>query len=333
MAPKPRGRKRKLSPEEQENLGRCFAVGRASDATIQQVWNIASELRSESPGETATRAQARTVQQDRLQDGLACYAKHFLPGTTSGQQVPVYVADLRTLLQYAITCSTSWAVALKRALQSRRDQKLTAVLYHDEVISGNILAPRKDKKIMLLYLGFKEMRTSLHKEAAWLTMALLQHNVLEKVEGGMSCFMALFVRDLHKQRNLDGFPLTFPSGETLWTSLATPSLFLSDQEAQRATWGVKGSGGLKPCMFCGNVLCRDSNVGTAGFVEISEPDASKFLRWQDEEIFRAFDRLAAVEKKGDQKHLATVLGISFLPTGLLAPGPGQNTPAALSFSQ
>ena len=244
------GRKRKLSQPEQDNLKECLADsgGRCSDQTVLKVWNKASELRAGA--ELATANDGRQLTAELNDPCLRCFKTHELP-TLTGDTVRFCLANLGELLQEATRTSQEWSLVLERAVASDSG-RVTCILYHDEVTCGNILAPRKSGKVCLLYASLMEMHASLGSENAWLCIGLVQHQDLDRVSGGMSRLMALVSRELHKH---SGFHLSLPSGQK-WCSLRAKTYFLSDAEAQRATWSVKGSSGLKPCLFCCNVLSK-----------------------------------------------------------------------------
>ena len=299
------GRKRKLEQASEENLALCLqAAPHVADASVTTIWSMA---RGESVG-------SAHVQQRRLEDAKKCFQSHSLKAT-QGPDVKVWVADLPQLLRHTVTRCPSWAEALEAALNATSDETLTAVLYHDELVCGNILAPRQSKKICLLYLSFREMRIHLHKEAAWLTIACLQRMAIKDVEGGMSLIMATICKEVHKQTHLDGFPLPLPSGPRKF-ALRARSLFLSDHDAQRATWGVKGSAGIKPCMHCCNILNNGSEIFEP-FRPLSESDCSKFIPFKDEEYFQCADELGRIRRVGERAERQTVLGFNHIPGGML----------------
>ena len=284
------GRKRKLEQASEENLALCLqAAPRVANASVTRIWSIAR-------GESVDSAH---VQLRRLEDAKKCFHSHSLKAT-QGPDVKVWVADLPQLLRRTVTRCPSWAEALEAALNATSDETLTAVLYRDELVCGNIVAPRQSKKICLLYLSFREMRIHLHKEA-WLTIACLQRMAIKDVEGGMSCIMATVCKEVRKQTHLDGFPLPLASGPRK-LALRARSLLLSDHGAQRATWGVKGSAGIKPCVHCCNILNNGAEIFEP-FRPLSESDCSKFIPFKDEEYFQRADDLGRIRRVGERAHL------------------------------
>ncbi|CAJ1343269.1 unnamed protein product, partial [Effrenium voratum] len=205
------GRKRRLSHEEEENFGRCLSLPGCSDNTARAIWNIAGELRED--GAAASRSSAFTTRTDLTADALACYERHELAGE-SGKPVPILIGVLAKLLRYAARGSPPWATVLDRVFKRDKGRRLSCVLYHDELICGNVLAVRKVKKICMIYLSFRELYASLSKEDAWLTVAAVQASVIDRIAGGMTRLMTAVVKSVHAKSHESGFVLELPSGPT-----------------------------------------------------------------------------------------------------------------------
>ena len=99
------------------------------------------------------------------------------------------------------------------------------------------LGCEESQKICMIYLSFRELYASLSKEDAWLTVAAVQASVIDRIAGGMTRLMTAVVKSVHAKSHESGFVLELPSGPT-WVRIRPVSLFLSDQEAQRATWST-----------------------------------------------------------------------------------------------
>ncbi|CAJ1454823.1 unnamed protein product [Effrenium voratum] len=306
------GRKRRLSHEEEENFGRCLSLPGCSDNTARAIWNIAGELRED--GAAASRSSAFTTRTDLTADALACYERHELAGE-SGKPVPILIGVLAKLLRYAARGSPPWATVLDRVFKRDKGRRLSCVLYHDELICGNVLAVRKVKKICMIYLSFRELYASLSKEDAWLTVAAVQASVIDRIAGGMTRLMTAVVKSVHAKSHESGFVLELPSGPT-WVRIRPVSLFLSDQEAQRATWSTKGSAGLKPCLFCLNVLNK-GQAAASPFQTIDAHDVALFQRYSDEQYFLAAEELAETASKTRRKERETLLGVTHVQGSLL----------------
>ena len=227
------------------------------------------------------------------------------------------VAALPALIQRAAQESLPWADAFRRALLADPAQRVSAVVYLDEVTRGNILAPRQQKKIWVWYLCFKELfPAAMCNESAWLPYALLQHNEAERVAGGLCRLMAALARQLFASENLTGFPARFQSGP-MWVRLAPVGHMLTDADAQRAAYGIKGSAGLKPCMSCANVVMKGSPAASETCPDITEARWERFMPATDRDWFLAADALSLEPSRAAQKRRSVVLGLNHVAGGLL----------------
>ena len=92
--------------------------------------------------------------------------------------------------------------------------------------------------------------------------------------------------------------------------------FVSDYDAQRATFLSRGSAGLKPCLHCSNILKKNSGVQDAFFRDISESSLSNCVRVVDDELFAELDRLRELAENGTKKQLEDLsfrLGFNYHP--------------------
>ena len=190
------------------------------------------------------------------------------------------------------------------------------VIYHDDVTTGNILAPRKDNKCTLIYMGLRQMAGDLSREEAWLPVAFCLRAHVADVAGGLAAILRRVCLVLHSQEALLGFPLPLPRGSR-WCVLARQSLFLADMDAQRATWAFRGSAGLKPCMHCFNVLAKGSGLAGGPFVEIDAPSLDACVAYRDAEIFTFADELAAMRGAGARAEKEKLYGFNHCPQGML----------------
>ena len=308
------GRKRKLTQEEVQNLNACQRVKGVSGETARKIWNIANELR-ENPAQASRAAAGRQVI-DRLRHFLSVCEWHVLPASEN-QQEKVLLADIVKLLQIMAQSCPAWAEALERTTHGMdRATVLHPIIYHDEIVCGNILAPLKRKKVIATYVGFREMRTCLHSESAWLPVLLLQHDVIDNITGGLSALCLRLVESIHSRHATSGFQLDLPGGAKAF-KIGSASALLSDQDAQRGSFSIKGSSGIVPCLYCANVLAGDHAPGVPGAVPVHEWDCSKFLRIDDESRFRAADDLLRLNRPTDIQFREKATGLNRNPQGLL----------------
>ena len=234
-------------------------------------------------------------------------------------------ADPTTLLY--IMCSRSRNFADLMA-SSCSEGSAGCVLYSDETTPGNQLRPDSARESLCIYHTLRELpqwfRNRLH---GWFVMGFLKTNVLHTVRGGLSTLMVRVVQILFTFRHKDysfgvGVRLPRGPGGPLFTFRAFLLCFMQDERAHKFTFDVKGSGGLKCCCECLNVLkCDPDEVPPGGyFLHVSRARPQDFHPQTPESIRRAVARLRESYELMDQTaftELERVLGIGYNPDGVL----------------
>ena len=83
---------------------------------------------------------------------------------------------------------------MEEMLTSSPGGRLQAVLSHDEATAGNVLNPLLRKKILLFYVTFTALESLWTSSRAWLPVAAITHDQLQKCRGGVSGATAAFLR-------------------------------------------------------------------------------------------------------------------------------------------
>ena len=161
------------------------------------------------------------------------------------------------------------------------------------------------------------MRCHLHKEAAWIPIAVVQHLQCDNISAGLSAVMAVILRAVHSQSCADGFAL--PALNQRRVKINTQGYFLSDQDAQRGTWHTKGSAGLKPCMFCSNITKKNSLPDSTRFLSICSAEKHQFRCIYDADWTEAHAHLATMSRK-DRVDWEKAYGLQYQPHGMVADG-------------
>eukprot|EP00435_Cladocopium_sp_Y103_P011500 s6049_g3.t1 len=221
------GRKRKLSEQEVANLHECLAVPCASENAVLKIWHIANQLRADATD--ASTSTLKIAARERLRDARGCYEEWRVPDIGES----IWMPRAPDIFQFMVDESPAWRMALSDALNVNAGC-LRPVIYHDDITCGNILAVIKKKKVTAVYLTVKEMFPHVTMETAWIPLMVMQRLQQEKVPGGLSAIMAELVRRLSQAGQ--GFDLEM-NGRIRRCRFARPFLFLSDMDAQRATWG------------------------------------------------------------------------------------------------
>ena len=106
----------------------------------------------------------------------------------------------------------------------------------------------------------------------------------------------------------------------MWYKQKTKALFISDLAALQSTLAIKGSSGLKPCLWCQNILKKDSGLSDDRFRDISEHDVSRFEMASDATIWACCDHIAERIPHLNVKmreQLEKSYGITYVPQSIL----------------
>ena len=280
-------RKRPLDQKEIDNFAKCLAVPNVSGDACRKIWNVAGELRGSEAGEIGRGSLGHHVSA-RLAPAMECFEEHSLLSGEASERV--WMADLQKVLTFLAASSPTWSSALSEAMRRSSTGVLQPVLYMDEVQGGNILHPDPLKKIACFYCSFLEMNGEAHREAAWLCVCVVQSRIVGKLAGQMSGLVKELLQTLHAEKNLRGWPIVL-SGQPTWIRIAESSYFLSDADAMRQIFSIKGSAAVVPCPLCANVLKRGKKVDDSLFVDVTSHEPEKWICRDDDTIWSAADSL------------------------------------------
>ena len=146
-------------------------------------------------------------------------------------------------------------------------------------------------------------------------MAVVQTHGLQELEGGSSALVVKLLQNENTDAHARGFAL--PGG--LFFKQRTESFFISDLDASRMVYSLKGSAGTRPCILCKNIVSKGSGINDIDpwFKEISASDGFVFA--SDAEIFKSADSLtqATPRTKSDLEMMERCTGIRYLPGTLM----------------
>ena len=110
-----------------------------------------------------------------------------------GGFLPWRIADISGLLRLYISKSPAYNELLAQTILVH-GSTLRLIVIHDEIAAGNVLRSDNRRKFTPFYIAFQEYGLALQYEYAWLCMAMISHNDVSKVDGGMSCVIRVRLR-------------------------------------------------------------------------------------------------------------------------------------------
>ncbi len=225
-----------------------------------------------------------------------------------------------------------WSEAIMAAYARRpcvdADTAWRIVVYGDEVTPGNILRLDHRRKALCMYITFVEFDYEYIASAdLWLPLGICRSSLAKKIDGGYSHFARMLLRDvLERSGATEHGVLLKLHGGTVVRIYAKGGAALFDGDAFRLIWGVKGSGGVLPCILCKNVTTTAEMIRPGGpFVGIDEPSPRKLQFASSAEIYRKADQLSVLHgdyiagliSKKDFEEAEINRGIVYNPHGLL----------------
>ena len=249
-----------------------------------------------------------------------------LPQVKKEKQLADFVWHLQSpgmLLQEVCKSCTPWSDAVKQACE-KHGCCLSIILYCDEITPGNPLRPDNKRKLTAFYFSFREFNQALRNELAWLPVAILRHDKISKVPGGLSEVAKQLVWTFLKDSPnfLNGVTLQLGAEKVKVTAKITN--VIGDESALKSFWSSKGAAGMRPCMMCKNIIAKGSKVlrhlDTPYWIDISQSDHARFDVASDEDIFAAVDTLRDLQvssRKGAFKEAQKAFGFSYSSSGIL----------------
>ena len=210
------------------------------------------------------------------------------------------VASLPRLVQQLTRRCPGYRSVLQEALQRHPAgpaHRWHFVLYLDEVVPGNVLAPDNRRNIMAFYGTFREVDADMFNEACWLPLGVLRRSIVDTVIGSWSAVMSTLLNNLllgPTSMVSGGIDVAVPEIHTIFCDLSN---ILADEVALHCVWGNTGSSGLFPCLLCRNVVSGSSQLGahdgSGTLVSISCPSYARLQLNSDRHIWAMADELAA----------------------------------------
>lgn len=257
-----------------------------------------------------------------LPDGL--FVKKTVPCKDSNEPAEVWLVHPILLLQHLAATKPSVADLLASVLRQDREF-LKITVYTDEVLPGNQLKPRNDRKLISFYWSFTDFSSALSSEDIWLHVCSIRANVARNLEGGWSRLFHLVVMSFFSP------PYDVSKGIMLDLKGHDPVMIkakigqvIGDEAALQGCWSFKGASGTMCCFLCRNI--------TLDRLEVAKHDQSGHLlshtcldlgriKWQTDasiqECVQLLKRFAGTVTQQHFNRMQQSVGINFEPNGAL----------------
>eukprot|EP00438_Fugacium_kawagutii_P002995 Skav220935 [mRNA] locus=scaffold3184:312642:314624:- [translate_table: standard] len=242
-----------------------------------------------------------------------------LPGVVESEPVTFYMCDIKKTLQVIMEKCSSYAMRIQKLSNQTPGIIYDMLLYNDEASGGNIVSPDNAKKVSLWYYSLRQVGYTW-SDCCWHPLALLQHTMFEKIQGGFSAFAKRVILELVDQKLGIAFPVRFPTGMGMLRLSFT--YMISDRDSIRYALDAKSSAGIRCCIHCKNAVKKDTDVPNLNdyFQDICSNNWEGFHEQTDGDIFAVVDYLALVApglSKAALKKKEIAAGFRLNPDGLL----------------
>lgn len=119
--------------------------------------------------------------------------------TVDGNTKPIWIANALSLLAGAYRQGGAWAAMLQRVHGQRPSSYTTPwrlLLYADEVVPGNSLAHRQERKTHAIYASFAEFHNLLSCEDAWFIVAMLRSPEVADIQASIGQVFAKILESI-----------------------------------------------------------------------------------------------------------------------------------------
>ena len=178
----------------------------------------------------------------------------------SGAFLMVEMAALAPSLYVACHTASFSTLVLDtlRTVESTPEKPWGLIVYGDEIVPGNIIAPDNLRKSWVLYWSVREFGPDvLAIEDSWFVGCVIRTCKVMGIVGGFSAIVGSFLRLAFNASEIDvrtaGVSLRTASGEMVRLFFEVVCI-VGDEDALRQVWRCKGAGGTHLCLLCINVV-------------------------------------------------------------------------------
>ena len=230
-----------------------------------------------------------------------------------------------------LLCSTSTAFAdivenKLASCSSSPSRPLHIIFYVDEASPGNLLKIDNSRKCQAFYFSIGEFgHDLLCHEHVWLLAGVIRSNLARQIDGGLAC---VWKHMLHlffgREHNFATSGAVLPlNGDRSCVLFAKLGCVVADEPALKSLWCCKGSGGMKPCMLCKNVVLSRLDIAEHGdnyLIDLSCGNTGLFDEHDDTSIYEMVDTLADSHASMNRQEFHTlekVFGMNYVPQSVL----------------
>ena len=235
--------KRKLAAADPllEQFQTLRQIKTLSHAQCREVMTLLNRGEEQTGGRAATR--------EKHVYPFASGAIRQVPLQDEDRSVSLHMFSLPEITQKKIDACLFFRECFESALATT-GTSLELLVYWDEAVPGNILAPDLRRKAAMTYVCFPDFPV-LWTDTSWMTLSVCRSQDLQNMSEGFTRSISMILEEIRKETN-DGFMIDLGTRAVL-VHLRQIAI-LADADGLRLLTGSKGAAGLKPCFKCRNIV-------------------------------------------------------------------------------
>ena len=187
----------------------------------------------------------------------------------------------------------------------QRTGAVQAVVYCDEAVPGNILAPDNRRRSYCFYFCWLDI-CKYRNDTFWIPFGLVRADNVNACAGGLPAIFSIVLEEL---------TLTLATLVIDKVLLNTDKFyFLADEDALKKCGSHKGASGLRPCIKCANCISKGNEV--AAYYSISETCWNNFRAATDcevQDVLKYLQNLHDNAGQGVFEEAQTLSGWKYVP--------------------
>ena len=226
--------------------------------------------------------------------------------TTDNDSIQVWMANPLSLLAGCFKQGGGWASMLQE-IHTKQPSSVSKpwdlLLYADEVIPGNALAHRQERKTWAIYGSFSQFKNNLVHEDTWFVITIARSAEVNKISGGISQVFSKVLECTFLNPKTDPrLGLLLPHHSDANQDIRhffTMGGWVQDGLAMKCTFSTKGDSGDKFCMLCSNIRSqpmpssKDSQIEEEDILGSTITKLGDCVLSSDQEVLEAFAQCKA----------------------------------------
>jgi hypothetical protein len=301
--------------------------GRRKFISVSALSEVLAEIKLHGMPDSSSKSTIKRARDREFADESATPYGVVIQSLTTGvnsanKPVEFWYADPRCNIYYMMRkCNRLYMffLATLEKHPSTPESPWTIIVYNDEILAGNPMLRHNTRKAWAFYYSFLEFGIqALSSEFLWFTLVVAKSDTVSSITGygaGMLCKEMLL---LFLPFASEGFVC---GSVVLWARVGK---WISDGDAIKVSFDLKGASGHVQCPKCSNVVslkaAKVADMENCDLVDLATTDISKFHAHTDDTLTANAKFLQAQKllvRPSEFAKLQTALGLNFAPDGVL----------------